>query len=100
MTDQVADILTALPGAWLVLLLAALGTGFGVGIFHFRSLEGVARRIVAGDQTAVALQLGRLAVLGAVLALLAMIGAPTLIAGAAGVLVARALVLSRVRGVE
>lgn len=98
MTDPVTHILTALPGAWLVLPLAALGVGFGVGTFHFRSLEGVARRIVAGDRRAVALQLGRLVFLGVVLALFALIGAPTLIAGAAGVLVARSRVLSRVRG--
>lgn len=98
MTDWLTESLTAFPGARLVLPLAALGIGFGVGTLHFRSLESVARRIVAGDRRAVALQLGRLVLLGTVLASFALIGASTLIAGAAGVLVARARVLSRGRG--
>lgn len=98
MTDWLTHSLTAVPGAWLVLPLAALGIGYGVGIVHFRSLEGVARRIVAGDRRAVAVQLGRLLLLGAVLGLFALFGAATLLAGAIGVLVARARVLARVRG--
>ena len=98
MTGPFTQLLAALPEAWLLLPLAAFGIGYAVGLFHFRSLEDVARRIVAGDRRAVALQLGRLAFLGAVLWLLALVGAATLIAGATGVLVARARVLARVRG--
>lgn len=98
MTDPFTQLPAALSGASLVLPLAAFGIGYAVGLFHFRSLEDVARRIVAGDRRAVALQLGRLTFLGAVLWLLALLGAATLIAGATGVFAARARVLARVRG--
>ncbi|WP_347311803.1 N-ATPase subunit AtpR [Defluviimonas sp. SAOS-178_SWC] len=97
MTDIFQTIAT-FPGAWLVLPLVAFGIGYIAGAVHFRALEGIARRIVAGDLRAIALQVGRMVLLGAMLAVLALIGAPTLIAGAAGVLLARARVLSRTRG--
>lgn len=84
-----------LPGAWLALPLIALAVGYGAGTVHFRTLEGVARRLVEGDIRAVALQLGRMAALGAVLGLFTLLGAPVLLAGTAGILLARRRVLAR-----
>jgi hypothetical protein len=97
MTDTFTQVLTGSSAAGLVLSLVAFGIGYIAGTLHFRSLGGVARRIVTGDVTAVALQIGRLAGLTAVLLCLALFGASTLIAGAAGILLARARVLARLR---
>ncbi|MHC0053931.1 N-ATPase subunit AtpR [Actibacterium sp. D379-3] len=73
--------------------LAALA-GCAVGWLHFRSLRGLAHRMLAGQPSAVALQLARMAGLGLFLYLCAWGGgAAVLLAGACGVLVGRALVL-------
>ena len=80
-----------------VRMLVVLATGYGVGFLHFTTLEAVARRIVRGNLSAVALQIGRLVILGLFLWLLARLGALDLLAGAAGVLVARSRVLARAR---
>lgn len=94
MTDLFSNGLTVLDsGLWLAAFVAGLGAGF----LHFHTLAAVTRRMVRGDLSAVALQLGRLAALGIFLWLLARLGAPYLLAGAAGVLVARSRVLARAR---
>lgn len=82
--------------AWFALGLAGFVAGFGAGLLHFRSLYAVARRFVAGDRTAALLQIARLALLGVFFYVLARLGAQVLVAGAAGVLLARRRVLSRV----
>jgi hypothetical protein len=97
MTDALRQLLTAFTAAWLVLPLVALAVGYVIGLLHFRSLEGVVRRVISGDISAVLLQIVRLAGLGVVLWLFALIGASVLLAGAVGVLLARARVLVRYR---
>jgi hypothetical protein len=87
--------MAAFSPMWIAAALAALAIGYGAGIVHFRTLKSVARRFVAGDLTAVALQIARLAALGLLLYLFARLGAHVLIAGAAGILLARRRVLSR-----
>lgn len=94
MTDLFSHGLTVVDA---VRLLAAFAAGLGAGFLHFFTLAAVARRMVRGEDWAVALQLGRLVALGIFLWLLALLGAPYLLAGAAGVLVARSRVLSRAR---
>ncbi len=88
--------ITAFSPAWFALGLAGLVVGFGAGLLHFRSLHAVARRFVAGDWTAALLQVARLALLGGLLFLFARLGAQVLLAGAAGILLARRRVLSQV----
>jgi len=78
-------------------LLAVFVAGFGAGFLHFSTLSAVTHRMVRGQLSAVALQFGRLAVLGVFLWLLARLGAMDLLVGAAGVLVARPRVLARER---
>jgi len=88
------DMAVFSPG-WFALGLAGLVVGFGAGLVHFRSLHTVARRFVAGDWTAALLQVGRLAALGVLLYIFARLGAQVLLAGAAGILLARRRVLAR-----
>jgi hypothetical protein len=88
--------IAAFSPAWFAIALAGLVLGFGAGLLHFHSLHAVARRFVAGDWTAALLQIARLALLGVLFYLFARIGAHVLIAGAAGVLLARRRVLSQV----
>lgn len=90
----IAD-LSEFPGMWIASALAALVIGYGAGILHFRSLHSVARRLVAGDLTAVGLQLVRLLALGGLLCLFALGGAHLLLAAAGGVFLARGRVLAR-----
>ena len=78
-------------------LLAVLAAGYGAGLLHFTSLEAVARRMIGGRLSAFALQIGRLVALGLFLWLLARLGAPDLLAGTAGILLARSRVLARAR---
>lgn len=87
----------AQPVSASVLLLAVLaaGSGFVAGWLHFASLARIADMIVAGRLTPILFQLARLAGLGLFLWLCAMGGAAVLLAGAAGVLVARSVVLRR-----
>ncbi|MCB1395878.1 MAG: hypothetical protein H6898_14445 [Rhodobacter sp.] len=76
--------------------LAALA-GLAAGWVHFASLAPIARMLTQGRMLAVALQVARLAVLGLVLWGFARGGALVLVAGAAGILAGRALVMRRVR---
>ncbi len=80
----------------LVLHLAA---GFGLGLLYFRSVWWNARLFASGGRvtTAIAFGLGRFILLGGLLALAALEGALPLLAMALGVLVARPLVMRRVR---
>ena len=84
-----------LSPAWFASIVIGLAIGFAAGLLHFRSLKSVARRLANGDLTAIMLQLGRLALLGAVLFLMALFGAQALLAGAAGVFFARRRVLAQ-----
>jgi hypothetical protein len=84
-----------LSPAWFASIVIGLAIGFAAGLLHFRSLKSVARRLANGDLTAIVLQLGRLALLGAVLFLMALYGAQALLAGAAGVFFARRRVLAQ-----
>jgi len=88
--------IVAFSPAWFALALAGLAVGFGAGLLHFRSLQSVARRFVEGDWTAALLQVGRLVLLGILLYLFARLGAQVLLAGAAGILLARRRVLAKV----
>lgn len=84
----------------LILPLFFLG-GALLGHVYFRALRETAALIVQGGSPvlAVGLTLGRAALIGAGLWVAAMAGAPALLAAAAGVLVARTLMLRRLRGV-
>lgn len=86
-----------MSAAAILLALGAALAGFGLGWLHFASLSRVADLFVAGHMRAVALQLARLAVLAGFLVLCAQGGAAVLVAGAAGVLAARARVLRGAR---
>ncbi len=79
---------------WFAAALVAFAVGYAAGLLHFRSLRSVARRLIGGDWTAVGLQLLRLALLGGLLLLLVQGGAHLLLAGTAGVLLARHRVLT------
>ncbi|MGI3166069.1 ATP synthase subunit I [Pseudooceanicola sp. 200-1SW] len=83
-------------------LLAAL-LGLGLGVVHFASLRRVTDLYLGPGRAparALALQLARLALLVAVFVLLAGLGAYPLLAGAAGLVLGRALVLRRARAEE
>ena len=88
--------------AWaaLAVLAAHLAAGIGLGLLYFGSLWRGVRRFAAGGRVgpaAIALMLGRFAVLGAVLLLASREGALPLLLLALGVLIARPLVARRVR---
>lgn len=83
--------------ATLVLAVLAIIVGFGAGWLHFASLQRVAEMIVEGRLPAIGLQLVRFAALGCLLWIFAKGGALVLLAGAAGILAGRALVLRRAR---
>lgn len=80
---------------------AALGLvlGLALGLIHFASLRRVTTLYLSGGSPAraIALQLGRLALLGLGFAGLAWLGALPLLAGAVGVLIAREVILRRVK---
>ena len=97
MTELSKHSLTDFFSSWLFLPLVTFAVGYIAGMVHFRSLEAIVHRLVAGELTAVFLQIGRLAALGVVLWLFALLGAPELIAGACGVLFARARVIALFR---
>jgi F1F0 ATPase subunit 2 len=80
-------------------LAAHLAAGIALGIFYFRSLWWNARRFAAGGRaiTAVALMIGRFALLGGLLTLASLEGALPLLMMALGVLVARPVIIRRVR---
>ena len=82
----------------LLWILAAFAGGLAAGLVHFRSLHRVSEAYLAGNAgRAIALQFLRLALLAVVLVGLAWLGAPQLLAGALGVLLARFVVIRRVR---
>ena len=80
-----------------LLSLLGLAVGLVAGTLHFLTLRrGTALYLGGGSPArAIALQLARLALLTAVLAGLAWLGAAPLLAGALGVVAARHLVLRR-----
>lgn len=77
---------------WVLTLLAAV-IGLGAGWLHFASLRALAPQIIGGERRAIFLQLARFLVLGFLLFLAARAGAFPLLAAAAGILIARALVM-------
>ena len=81
-------------------LAAGFVAGALAGLVYFRALWWNVRLFVAGGHAAaaVALLAGRLAVVGGLLLVAALHGAPTLLATAAGVLAARAAALRRLPG--
>ena len=84
----------------LTAVALALAAGVAAGWFFFATLRRTVELWLAGGSAprALALQLGRFAVLGAVLAATAVAGTWPLLAAAAGVLLARAAVLRRAGG--
>lgn len=76
-----------------------LAAGFLLGLLYFRSLWWNTRLFVLGGRAAtiIALGLGRFTLLGAVLIFASLEGAVPLLALAAGVLIARPIVMRRVR---
>ncbi|HCQ65069.1 MAG TPA: ATP synthase subunit I [Rhodobacteraceae bacterium] len=83
----------------LALTALFLTLGFAAGLVHFATLGRVTSLYLAGGSPAqaVGLQLVRLAALACVLILLAWLGAPALLAGALGVILARGVILRRAR---
>jgi len=78
-------------------LAAGLIAGLLAGAFHFGSLRWNSQLLITGGAAkAIAFQLGRFAVAVAVLSALATLGAPSLLAGALGFLLARHLSLRAV----
>ncbi len=81
--------------------ILGLGGGLLLGLAHFASLGWTTRCCLTGRALrALALQLGRFALLAGVLVLLAGLGAPALLAALPGLLLARALVLRRARSLR
>jgi F1F0 ATPase subunit 2 len=79
-------------------LLAGLVVGLLAGLIHFTTLHWSVRLLTAGTiAKALAVQLCRLGLLAAVFIGLAHLGAPTLLSAAVGLLLARHLILRRVR---
>lgn len=91
------------PPEWAVLpiLAACLVAGIGLGALYFRTLWWTTRRLGAEGRlaTAVALMAGRFVALGGALFLASLAGAAPLLTMALGVLVARFVVVRRVRAV-
>ncbi|NDW00133.1 ATP synthase subunit I [Salipiger sp. PrR002] len=88
-----------LPDTPYALAALALCLGFALGWAHFASLRRVTDLYLESGPAwrALALQLGRLAVLAGVLVGLALLGALPLLAGTLGLLLARQMVLRRSR---
>ncbi len=89
----------SLPAWAMVLSLAVhLAAGIGLGVLYFRSLWWNIRLFTLGGRatTAIALIIGRLALLGGLLTLASLEGALPLLGMALGVLVARFAVMRRV----
>ena len=83
----------------LVHILLGFGLGVVAGFVHFASLERVTRLFLSGVHLwrALGLQLARLAFLTALMVALALLGGGALLAGMFGVILAREIVLRRVR---
>ncbi len=89
--------MTLLP-QWASLMGLGLLAGFAAGLAHFATLHLTVRLLVGGTAIkALALQLGRLGLLGLVFVALARLGAPALIASAMGLLLARQVLVTRVK---
>ncbi|WP_052223443.1 N-ATPase subunit AtpR [Novosphingobium malaysiense] len=85
------------PLVWLEVIGALVG-GFVLGLVHFGTLASVSEDYLAGRTTrALALHLLRMAVMVAALIGLVQLGAMPLLAGALGIVAARAVVLRRTR---
>jgi F1F0 ATPase subunit 2 len=102
MDEQPMSLLSfgRLPAWAMALSLAAhLAAGLGLGFFHFGALWRAARLLTGGGRAtpAIAVLIGRWVLLGGLLALASLEGAPPLLAMALGVLLARSRVLRRVR---
>ena len=79
----------------------AFVAGLLIGLIHFATLRrNLCFLTDGGLAKALLLQLARLALLGGVLALLAMLGAFALLCGMLGILLARSIVLRRVRNLQ
>jgi hypothetical protein len=89
--------LTAMPLP-IMLTLSFLG-GLGLGYVYFRAMRATADMIVRGGSPllALALTLGRLALLGAGFYLAVLLGGLALLAALAGVLVAKSLMVRQAR---
>ena len=87
------------PWALYLSLAAHLAAGIALGVVYFCSLWWNARRFAAGGRaiTAVALMIGRFVLLGGLLTLASLEGALPLLMMALGVLIARPVVIRRVR---
>lgn len=98
LSSLLTDLLPALPQ---LSPLAGAALGFGVGLVagaaYFASLWWNTRLYLSGGRAllAIALQVLRFALLLAAMALLSLFGAWPLLAGAAGLLVARTVVVRR-----
>lgn len=88
--------MTADPGTFPA-ALAAAAAGAAAGWLHFATLPRVVALLLAGRLAGALLQLERFVVLACVLAICAWGGASPLLAGAAGALAGRALVLRGTR---
>jgi F1F0 ATPase subunit 2 len=80
-------------------LAAHLAAGVMLGIIYFRSLWWNARRFSAGGRvaTTVAVMIGRFVLLGLLLTLASLEGALPLLLMALGILIARSLVMRKIR---
>jgi F1F0 ATPase subunit 2 len=77
---------------------AGLIAGFAAGLVHFATLRHNVQLLAIGSAgKALAMQLARLGLLVVILFVLAKLGPWTLLCGALGVLVARSVVLYRIR---
>jgi F1F0 ATPase subunit 2 len=87
--------------AWAMLLGlgAHLTAGLILGALYFRTLWWNTQRFIQGGRatTAIALMIGRFVLLGGVLALASLEGALPLLVVALGILIARSVVVGRVR---
>lgn len=82
-----------------VSLMAHLAAGFTLGGIYFRSLWPITCRLSRGDHVArtLGLMIGRFILLGGVLTLVSLEGAPPLLMVALGILMARPMAMRRVR---
>jgi F1F0 ATPase subunit 2 len=85
--------------AMLLSPMAHLAAGIMLGVIYFRSLWWHARRVTEGGRvaTTMAVMIGRFVILGAVLTLASLEGALPLLLTALGILIARSLVMRKIR---
>jgi len=95
-----ALLFDALPlWAMGVSLMAHLSAGTWLGGLYFRSLWPITCRFTRGDHVArtIGMMIGRFILLGGILTLVSMEGAPPLLMVALGILIARPVAMRRVR---